>query len=163
MSSSDPTVDSVLSVYFGLQIDNYDLGVFTTCSGLGMQMNLEPYAEGGGWMFTHQLIGRISYTNLQVTRPIGPWTAKTMNWLNMMASAGDNGMQPTTAILSALAPDGSTVFAWSLQGVVPASWTGPSFDAANPQMVTETLEIAYTAIMLEPGDRSGDVFTDVGI
>lgn len=160
MTAYDPTSDSVASVYFKLQIDDFDLGVFTTCSGLGMQMNLEPYQEGGGWMFTHQLIGSISYTNLQVTRPIGPWTALTMAWLNMMATAGDKGVQPTTALLSALAPDGSTVFVWSLQGVVPASWTGPSFDATNAQVVTETLEIAYTAIMLEPGDQSGNIFQD---
>lgn len=155
MTPLDPTSDSVASVYFKLEIDSYDLGVFTTCSGLGMQMNLEAYQEGGGGMFVHQLMGNITYSNLQVTRPIGPWTALTMTWLNMMAQAGQNGVQPTTAVLSALAPDGSTVFAWSLQGVIPASWTGPSFDATSPQQVNETLEIAYTAIMLEPGETSG--------
>jgi phage tail-like protein len=160
VTAVDPTQDSVASVYFKLQIDDYDLGVFTTCSGLGMQMNLEAYQEGGGWMFVHQLVGAISYTNLQVTRPIGPWTALTMTWLNMMATAGDNGVKPTTAVLSALAPDGSTVFSWSLQGVVPASWTGPSFDAGSPQQVNETLEIAYSAIMAEPPAQHGSALAE---
>jgi phage tail-like protein len=160
MSTNDPTFDSVLTAYFKLEIDTYDLGVFTSCSGLGMEMSVEQYDEGGGGMFTYQLMGNFKYTNLQVSRPIGPWTANTMTWLNMMAQAGAQGVQPTTARLSALDPSGDIVFAWSLQGVIPARWTGPSFDVNNLQQATETLELAYTAIMLDPSDTSDDLFSD---
>jgi hypothetical protein len=59
------------------------------------------------------------------------------------------GVSSSTARLAALAPNGSLVFSWILLGVLPAKWTGPSFDAANPQPATETLELAYNSIMLD--------------
>ena len=160
MTTYDPTFDQVLTSYFKLEVDTYDLGVFLTCSGLGMEMSVEEYQEGGGGMFVYQLIGNWKYSNLQVSRPIGPWTANTMAWLNMMAKAGASGVQPTTARLSALDVSGDIVFAWSLQGVIPAKWTGPSFDVANLAPATETLELAYTAIVLDPSDTSDDIFQD---
>lgn len=162
MTVYDPTFDSVITPYFQLVIDTYDLGVFQSCSGLGLDLDVEQYEEGGGGMFTHQLVGRFKYTNLQVTRPIGPWTTKTMVWLNAMAQYGVTGITPATAVLSALDVSGKTVCQWSLSGVIPARWTGPSFDVTNLSVATETLELAYTSIGLGPNDVSGDLFTDVG-
>ena len=160
MSLNDPTLDPVVSIYFRLEVDNVDLGVFTQCSGLGMEMQFEQYEEGGGGLFVQQLPGRVRYNNLEVTRPIGPWTAQTMSWLNAMNSSLLHGFQPTTARLSALDPGGDIVFAWQLQGVLPARWTGPSFDVTNPSPATETLELAYTAILLDPSDTTDDLFKD---
>jgi phage tail-like protein len=152
---SDPTLDPVASIYFSLEIDNVDLGVFTTCSGLGMELQILQREEGGGGIFVHQLPGRFRYTNLTVTRPIGVDTQKTMAWLGRMAA----GISISTARLAALDPGGKVAFSWDLVGVLPARWTGPSFDAANPQPATETLELAYNAIMLNVpsgGSSSGD-------
>jgi phage tail-like protein len=142
---SDPTLDPIVSIYFSLEIDSVDLGVFTTCSGLGMELQITQREEGGGGIFVHQLPGRFKYTNLQVTRPIGIDTQKTMGWLTRMAA----GVAASTARLAALDPAGNVAFAWVLMGVLPARWTGPSFDAANPQPATETLELAYNTIMLD--------------
>jgi len=91
-----------------------------------------------------QLPGRFKYTNLQVKRPIGPETAKTMRWLQSMLT----NVSPSTAQLAALSPAGELVFGWTLTGVIPAKWTGPSFDVGNPTPAMETLELAYTSIML---------------
>jgi hypothetical protein len=42
---------------------------------------------------------------------------------------------------------GKIIYTWSLDGVVPASWTGPSFDVNAHQLATETLELAYTGFL----------------
>ncbi|MCL5047775.1 MAG: phage tail protein [Firmicutes bacterium] len=152
---SDQTKDTVVGIYFSLEIDGTDLGIFDTCSGLGIEIETEQRQEGGVGIFVHQLPGRFKYTNLQVTRPIGSNTAKTMAWLNKMSAPG---IKPTSARLSALAPDGSIVFAWSLVGVIPVRWTGPTFSSSDPQPATETLEMAYSAIMLDPSDTKDDIF-----
>lgn len=141
---SDPTLDTAISVYFSLSIDTADLGIFSSCEGLGLEFQVTQREDGGGGMTVHQLPGRIKYTNLQVKRPIGPDTTKTMAWLSTMV----NGIAPSNAQLAALDPGGNIVFAWTLTGVLPARWTGPSFDAASPQAATETLELAYTSISL---------------
>ncbi|HVB06155.1 MAG TPA: phage tail protein [Acidimicrobiales bacterium] len=142
--SSDPDFDTVLSVYFSLVIDSWDLGMFITCSGLGMDMGVTTIEEGGGGMNVFPRRGRVKYPNLQVTRPIGPDTHKTMAWLQ----ASVNATSLSTAELTALSPSMTPIFTWQLSGVLPAKWTGPSFDAGNPQQATETLELAYGAIML---------------
>jgi phage tail-like protein len=141
---TDPSIDGVLSVYFSLVIDNVDLGSFSTCDGLSIDMQVTTREDGGGGATVYQLPGRFKYSNLHVTRPIGPETAKTMRWLQTMLK----GMKPSTASLSALSPSGQIVFSWTLTGVVPAKWTGPSFDVGNPTPAHETLELAYTSIML---------------
>lgn len=141
---SDPTADGAVSVYFSLVIDTWDLGMFITCNGLGMDLQVTPFEQGGGGANVYPLPGRVKYPNLSVTRPIGPDTRKTMAWLQAMV----NGVSPSTALLSALDPSLNPVFSWTLSGVIPAKWTGPSFDAGNPQAATETLELAYGAIML---------------
>jgi phage tail-like protein len=107
-------------------------------------MQIETREDGGGGSTVYQLPGRFKYTNLHVTRPIGPDTAKTMRWLQTML----NGINPSTAQLAALDPSGEPVFAWTLLGVIPAKWTGPSFDVENPSQAKETLELAYTSILL---------------
>ncbi len=136
--------DTVLSIYFSLKIDSWDLGMFITCNGLGMEMQVTVQEEGGGGLNVYPLPGRIKYPNLTVTRPIGPDTRKTMAWLQ----ASVNSVTPSTAELCALDPHLVPVFTWNLSGVILAKWTGPSFDAGNPQQATESLELAYGAIML---------------
>jgi phage tail-like protein len=139
---SDPTLDTAVGCYFSLTIDNVNLGVFTTCSGLGMELGVTQFEQGGGGMTVYQLPGRVKYTNLTVTRPIGADTKRTMTWLNSVV----NSPSYSTAQISALDTQLRTIFTWTLHGVVPARWTGPSFDAANAQVVTETLELAYGSI-----------------
>lgn len=141
---SDPTLDTAVGLYFSLAIDTADLGVFTSCEGLGLEFQVTQVNDGGGGYTVYQLPGRIQYTNLQVKRPIGPDTKKTMAWLASMV----NGVSPSNAQLAALDPAGNILYAWTLSGVIPARWTGPSFDAANPQPATETLELAYASISL---------------
>jgi phage tail-like protein len=142
---SDPALDSVVSVYFALEIDSADLGVFSSCEGLGIELQITQREDGGGGSVVHLLPGRFKYTNVRVTRPIGPDTAKTMAWLQRMV----NGVSPSNARLSALSPDGNVVYSWSLLGVLPARWTGPSFNASSLSPATETLELAYSSILFE--------------
>lgn len=143
-ASRDPW-DTAIGVFFSLVIDRWDLGVFISCSGIGMDLQVTPFEEGGGGLNVFQLPGRVKYTNLQVKRPIGPQTKKTMAWLNAMV----NGVSPSTAQLAALDVSMSPVFTWTLSNVVPAKWTGPSFDAGDPKEAVETLELAYGSIMLD--------------
>ena len=43
-----------------------------------------------------------------------------------------------------MSADGKEVVAkWSLNGVVPVRWTGPSLNLDSPKVFTETLEIAH--------------------
>ncbi|MDK0523823.1 phage tail protein [Streptomyces sp. ML-6] len=132
------------SVFFKLVIGGNDLGAFHTCSGLGAEVELEQYAEGGNNGFTWQLPGRIAWTNITLTRPVTADTLKITRWLNNTIQR----VERKDGEIVALRPDLSRIIGWQVQGIVPVRWQGPSFDPASSQPAIETLEIAHEG--LEP-------------
>ncbi|MER6505052.1 phage tail protein [Streptomyces sp. NPDC001455] len=132
------------SVFFKLVIGGNDLGAFHTCSGLGAEVELEQYAEGGNNGFTWQLPGRITWTNITLTRPVTTDTLKIARWLNDTIQR----VERKDGEIVALRPDLSRIISWQVQGIVPVRWQGPSFDPASSQPAIETLEIAHEG--LEP-------------
>ena len=95
--------------------------------------------EGGLNSFVHQLPGRIKYTNVKLTRPVNADTVKIARWLASM-----NGtVKRTQAQIVVKNHDAKPVFTWTLGGVVPVRWTGPSLAVDSPKVATETLELAH--------------------
>jgi len=136
------TSDPGLSVFFSVEVDGVDLGAWTTCSGLGLEIETQNRSDTAMTFFTHHLPGHLKYTNLVLGRPVSPDTTKVLAWI----SAFHILPVPTGAQVTAMDPSGSTVMSWQLLGVTPVKWTGPSFDAAQLQVAKEQLELAYQAI-----------------
>lgn len=138
---SDPAV----AVYFQVRIDSVDLGAFMGCDGLSMDIETEDRIEGGNNGFVWKLPVRIKYANVKFTRPISPDSARVASWLAGFATQ----VQRTNAEIVAMTPDGDPLVRWSLTGVVPVKWTGPSFSAESPKVAQETLEIAHNGFTFE--------------
>ncbi|WP_033440647.1 phage tail protein [Saccharothrix sp. NRRL B-16314] len=130
------------SVFFRLSIAGNDLGAFHTCDGMGAQMEVEQFAEGGNNGFSWQLPSRITWSNITMTRPVTSDTAKVVKWLNDVIEK----VERKDGEIVALTPDGSTIASWQVQGIVPVRWQGPSFDPSTSQAATETLEFAHEGI-----------------
>jgi phage tail-like protein len=137
--SSEPGI----SLYFTVSVDGVDLGSWSTCSGLGMEIETHDRGETAMSFLMHHLPGHLKYSNLVLGRPVSPDTAKVMAWI----SAYHMLPVPTAAQVTALDPGGGTVMSWQLFGVTPVKWTGPSFDAAQPQIAKEQLELAYMGFL----------------
>jgi len=138
MSTADPA-DTAVTVYFEVHIDGHDLGAFTGCDGLGCEIAIEQREEGGVNSFVHQLPGRIKYTNVKLTRPVTADTVKIAQWFAKMNGA----ISRTQAEIIVKNHDAKPVFTWTLQGVVPVRWQGPSLNVDSPKIATETLELAH--------------------
>jgi phage tail-like protein len=130
------------SVFFRLSIAGNDLGAFHTCDGMGAQMEVEQFAEGGNNGFNWQLPTRITWSNITMTRPVTADTAKVVKWLNDVIQK----VERKDGEIVALTPDGSTIASWQVQGIVPVRWQGPSFDPSTSQAATETIEFAHEGI-----------------
>lgn len=141
MADDDPSV----GVYFTVSIDGVDLGAFIGCDGLSLDVETEDRMEGGNNAFVWKLPVRIKYSNVKFTRPVGKDSAKVARWLAGMAT----GVKRTTARIAALTPDGQPLVSWSLTGVIPVKWQGPSFSAESPKVAQETLEIAHHGFTFE--------------
>jgi phage tail-like protein len=136
--SVDPATAAV-SVYFEVHVDGRDLGAFTACEGLGVEVVMEQREEGGMNGFVHQLPGRLKYTNVKLTRPVNADTAKIAEWIASM----NGNVTRTQAQIVAKNHDATPVYTWVLEGVVPVRWTGPSLSVDSPKVATETLELAH--------------------
>ena len=136
---TDYNEDPAVSVFFAVRVDDYDLGTFTACDGLGVEIKTEPYEEGGNNTFVHNLPGRMKWTNVKVTRPLNSDSATVTRWLSTMTGT----ISRTTAHIKAMTPDGKTVAEWNLTGVIPVRWQGPSLSTDGPKVATETLELAH--------------------
>lgn len=137
------TNDPGLSVYFAVEVDGVNLGAWTTCSGLGIEIESEPRTDSAMTVLMHHLPGRVKYTNLMLGRPVSPETAKVISWITAFTTLP----VPTAAEVRALDPMGGTIMTWSLFGVRPIKWTGPSFDAAQLSVAKEELELSYQGFL----------------
>jgi len=144
MDDKDPAV----SVCFKVSIDDDALGLFSSCEGLGAEIVVEQREEGGNNGMVWQLPTRVKYTNVKLSRPISGDSDKLTSWFaNMM-----NGVTPSTMVISAMTMDDRVVASWSLHGVIPVRWTGPSLNFDSPKVATETLEVAHHGFL--PGISS---------
>lgn len=137
---ADVLADPAVSVFFTVTIDGHrDLGAFSSCDGLGVEVQVEQREEGGNNQFVHQLPGRMKYTNIKLTRALNQDSGKVADWFASMVK----GVQRTTAEIVAMSPGGKAVASWHLEGVIPVKWTGPSLSVETAKVCTESLELAH--------------------
>lgn len=134
-----PDVDPAVTVCFAVSIDDKDLGTFNSCEGLGVEVVLEQREEGGNNSYVWQLPTRLKYTNVKLSRPLGPDTVKIAKWFASMTA----GVTRRTATIVAKSSDDVKVASWSLADVVPVRWSGPSLNLDSPKVAVETIEIAH--------------------
>jgi phage tail-like protein len=144
--AADPHLTAV-SLYFQVTVDSYPLGAFTACEGLAMEVVVEQREEGGNNGFVHMIPGRIKYSNIKLTRPLNQDSALISKWFASM-----NGMvKRGTASIVAKNHDATPVATWSLSGVIPVKWTGPSLNVETGKVATETLELAHHGFLEQMG------------
>lgn len=139
MASTAADADPAVSVCFIVKIDDFDLGPFNSCEGLGCEIVLEQREEGGNNGYVWQLPSRIKYSNIKLSRPITKNTENVTKWIASMVT----GVTRKTGHISALTADGTVIASWNLMGVVPVRWQGPSLNVDSPKVATETLELAH--------------------
>src|SRR5262245_32120769 len=124
---------------FSVILDSNPLGVFASCEGLGVEVVVEQREEGGNNEFIHQLPVRLKYTNVKLTRPIDHQSKLVADWLTKMHGK----LKRSTARITALDTYRIPITSWTLKGVMPVRWQGPSMTADGNKVATETLELAH--------------------
>lgn len=133
--------DASTGTFFTLRLDTLEIGRWTSCQGLGIQVAITQRQEGGTNGFVHQLPGQVSYTNIKLTRTVDADSPRLAAWLSR--NAFEMRSRAHTAEIVATYADGSQICSWKLNRVVPVSWTGPSFSIDDTKPATETLELAH--------------------
>jgi phage tail-like protein len=123
------------------------LGGFQEVRGLGGELEVTPYPEGGVNDHVHQLPVRHTWSRLSLRRGVaaGPGL-----WLWYLAGLTNSlGARRDGAILL-LTPGGIPAVAWEFRAGLAAKWTGPDLSAMENTVALESLEIAHEGITQVP-------------
>jgi phage tail-like protein len=134
-------IDSFTSLYFVVRIsEGLDyLGTFSEVSGIGMELDVYTYEEGGSNDFIWKLPKHVKFPNVVLkygmtdSRVLEQWITKFLRDRKRarveIGTKQNVGQEPTPR--------------WTLKEAFPVKWTGPTFSASQNQVAMETLEIAH--------------------
>ena len=137
MSRPDP--DPALSIRFDVVIDGLSIGSFTGCDGLSAEYEIYEHEEGGQNHYVHRLPGRLKYQNVTLSRAVDKDSGMLARWFTSLAQS----VSRKTAKITAFDGNRRPIASWSLDGVWPVKYTGPSLAADGTGVAIETLEIAH--------------------
>jgi phage tail-like protein len=142
-----------LSNRFRVTVGGVDLGNWATCQGLNVTFNPVALDAGGDYGYMHILPGQVKYGNVKITRAMSAKESQSLQkWLSgqvdsLMSIEGNVAYEDGTATITLLDAHGGDVVHWTLRGVHPNSWTGPSFDANSSKIAMETLELVHEGFL----------------
>lgn len=120
---------------------------FQEVSGLGGQLEVTAYAEGGENDHVHQLPVRHSWGRISLKRGI---TNDIRLWLWYQAGLYQSLGARRDGVVTLLTDDGKPVMAWLFRGGLAVKWDGPSLNAGQSALAIEALEIAHEGILQVP-------------
>jgi phage tail-like protein len=121
-------------------------GAFQQVSGLGAELEVLPYQEGGVNDFVHQLPVRHSWSRIVLRRGVvrdpGLWTWYEAGLHESLGARRDG-------VVIVLTPLGLPAVAWNFVGGLAAKWTGPDLNAGQDAVAVESIEIAHHGLIRE--------------
>lgn len=136
-------------------INAFTAGGFNECSGLGGQLQVEDYNEGGVNDYVHKFATRMTYTNIVLKRGMA-FTEDLWNWHYDYATGKGNRRDGLIALLG---PTRDPVKVWTFKRGLPLKWTGPTMNAQQSNVAIETIEIVHEGLELM---SAGTILGDVG-
>jgi phage tail-like protein len=119
------------------------LGYYTEVSGLTAEIETMSYNEGGRNDSVHKLPTRMKHPNLVLKR--GVTTVKDLQeWLE----DSWNGPTRKELTLTMYNEHLEKIRVWSFKNAYPVKWTGPTFNAAQNTVATESIEIVHDGIQV---------------
>ena len=118
---------------------------FQKVSGLSAEVKTTPLAEGGQNLYTHRLPDRIDYGNLILERGMvvgSPLNIEFNVAMSLFKFAASNVM------VTLFAEDKTPLAAWLFMKAYPVKWSTSDLNAAEKEVVIDTMELAYTRMQL---------------
>ena len=122
-------------------------GAFMEAKGLGADLEVLPYPEGGRNDFVHQLPVRHSWTRISLRRGL---VREPGLWFWYLAGLTQSlGARRDGAIIL-LTPAGIPAMTWTFSAGIAVKWQGPELNAMQNAVAVETLEIAHHGLQQIP-------------
>lgn len=120
---------------------------FQEVTGLGADLEVTDYAEGGVNDFVHQLPVRHKWSRISLkrglVRDLGLWWWYQAGLTQSLGARRDG-------VIVLLTPLGVPAIGWIFRAGLAAKWSGPELKAQENAVALETLEIAHEGITQIP-------------
>lgn len=139
---------------------------FQEVSGLSMEMETEPYHEGGQNQFTHKLPNGVKGGTLVLKRGFLAQEKPLYLWCQQILQGNLNSpIKPATfnlQLLSTYTPAGSAATgdvlkSWSFLRAWPTKWELAGFNSEESKVAVESLELSYNSVVRMPLPTTGSV------
>jgi phage tail-like protein len=142
-----------MAMRFSVVVQGISLGDWASCKGLQVNCNPVRFREPGNNDFEQIIFGDISYPTVKLERAMDSRSSTALAaWLRTEMRAW--GVQPATVLLqqkwatiTLLDAAWRQVSSWTLRGVVPVAWIGPTLSAKDNGVAIETLELAHQGFL----------------
>lgn len=170
----NPAFENVVAPYVThrfevvLNLDNPPNGVvnplcnaaFSECNGLDMTMEPKSYQSGGDNLRQIHRPGPVTYGRLTLRRGMTD-TLHLWEWFRAAAVPGRSLKAQGEITLWDAA--GNPRLTFVVTDCLPAKLTAPSFNAQNPEIAVEELQLVYATMSLRPAGQGGGGGAGLGI
>ncbi|HET6671591.1 MAG TPA: phage tail protein [Pyrinomonadaceae bacterium] len=135
-------VDPYKDFRFQVEIDGIASSRFLECTGLGSEVAVIEYREGGDPTAVRKLPGRASFSDITLKRGITE-SRDLYDWHRSLLQ-GQNDRRNGKIIL--LDDSGAEVVRWVFREAWPRKWEGPELNAMTNEIAIETFVLTCESI-----------------
>lgn len=136
-------VDPYKDYRFHVDIDGIVSSRFLECSGLGSEVAVIEYREGGEpTTAVHKLPGRASYSDITLKRGI----CESRDLYDWHRAILQGQMQRRNGVIRLLDDEGNDVVRWVFREAWPRKWEGPELNALGNEVAIETFVLTCESL-----------------
>ena len=135
-------IDPYLNFRFRVEIQGIQQAGFMECSGLGSQIEVVEYREGGDNETMRKLPAKTKYSNIVLKWGLTDST-ELYDWHH---AALTGNIQRKNGSIVQLDMQGNEKARWDFVNAWPTKWDGSSYNAGGSDLSVETLEIAHEGV-----------------
>ncbi|MGD8588099.1 MAG: phage tail protein [Chromatiales bacterium] len=117
---------------------------FQEVSGIGSEIETEPYSEGGENRYVHQLPKTVKHPKLVLKRGIAKISSPLVIWCRSVFE-GDfmSPIEPMPIMVYLMNENKIPIRAWSFTNAYPVNWEVDSFNSTKNEVAIEKIELNY--------------------
>ena len=117
---------------------------FQEVSGIGSEIETEPYTEGGENRYVHQLPKSVKHPKLVLKRGIAKSTSPLVVWCRSVFEGGFSApIVPMAMMVYLMNENKEPIRAWSFANAYPVNWEVETFNSTKNEVAIEKIELNY--------------------
>jgi phage tail-like protein len=141
----DRSADELIVSHFFVEVGGLLVAAFKQCSGLGGEIEVDTYQEGGLNGYEHRLPKGARYGTVTLGAGVGSGP-DLWQWFYDVSTGK---VQRRNVSIVMYAQTRAEAVRWNLAGAYPVRWQGPQFTAGEDSVAIQSLELAHNGITMD--------------